>query len=304
MHHCHRIAEGNPASAFELLQLHRSRTALDAQGELLLMELGAMLAKPEDLPAQLEEATARRVAAPALLVASAFRGLRLRNEAGRVLTLMPSVRPELYAAQGGGELLRELVRSAAVQGALDRVAPIVEQALRARPDAADVVAAHALLLEMGGDVNGASTRYAEALGLNPAQPHALLGRARAALASDSAKAAQLGMEALAGWNDDPVLLDQVFALATQLEANGARDAAHGLFEAMLKRVPHSGEAAAALCRARLTRGDHSDRTLDLAARAARFAASEQTQALLREVRAARDASVSPAPAASNAPLSR
>ena len=44
-----RIAEGHPSAAYELLRIHRGRTPLDEQGELLLVELTARLQGPADL---------------------------------------------------------------------------------------------------------------------------------------------------------------------------------------------------------------------------------------------------------------
>ncbi len=55
----------------------------------------------------------------------------------------------------------------------------------------------------------------------------------------------------------------------------------------MKRTPYDGLPAQTLATARLAAGDHSDRTLDYARRAARFARSEESIALLRDTYVAR-----------------
>ncbi len=278
-----RIAEGHPASAYDLLRIHRGRTPLDEQGELLLIELAAQLQEPDDLPSTIEEAFGRGVAPAARLLARAFRGLRARGDTERVVEMMKSVRPEIYADRGGAELLAELIRSEAPPKQLET---LVDLLLASRPGSAPLIAVHGLLLETQGAADAARERYAAALRLAGEQPEALLGLARLEVTRAPREAGRLAKRALAASNREAARVAQVTALAAMLDAAGAHGAAQDLFSALVERVPYNGTASEALARERLAQGDHSARTLDLARRAARFAKSRETLKLLSEVHAA------------------
>lgn len=277
-----RVAEGHPTSAYDLLRVHRGRTPLDEQGELLLMELTAQLEEPDDLQSTIEQAFGRGAAPAARLLARAFRGLRARGDTERVIEMMKSVRPEIYPGRGGAELLAELIRSEAPPEQLET---LVDWLLASRPGSAPLIAVHGLLLETQGAADAARERYAAALRLDGEQPEALLGLARLDVTRAPREAARLAERALAASNREAARVAQVAALGSMLDAAGAHGAALELFSALVERVPYNGTAAEALARERLAQGDHSARTLDLARRAARFAKSRETLKLLSEVHA-------------------
>jgi len=282
-----RIAEGDPVAAFELLQIHRSRTPLDAQGELLAMELGARLGDLEGLSSRIQQAIERRSAPPPLVLASAFRGLRMRDAPDRALDLLPSIRPEVFSMIGGDAALTEIARNAKALERLDRVAPLFEAAIRAQPDAPEWIAADGYFLELQGREHEARTRYARALQEDPEQPDALLGLARITLEDDPGEAARLAQRALASSAPNPTRREQIEEIGTRLQDAGETRESIELFTALLDRIPHSGQAASALATQRMARGNTSDETLDLARRAARFAGSNEAIALLEAVDASR-----------------
>lgn len=282
-----RIAEGKPVAAFELLQIHRSRTPLDAQGELIAMELHARLGDLAGLSSRIQETIERRSAPPPLVLASAFRGLRMRDAPERVLALLPSIRTEVYSMTDGAVALSEIARNAVVLQQLDQVAPLFEAASAAHPNSAEWITAEGYLLELQGQGEEARARYVEALRRDSEQPDALLGLARIILGDDAAEAARLTQRALAFSDQSTTRLEHVEDLGTRLHEAGATSEALAVFTALLDRVPHSGKAAAALAKHRFSRGDYSDATLDLARRAARFSRSSETLALLETLDATR-----------------
>jgi len=287
-----RIAEGDPVAAFELLQIHRSRTPLDAQGELLAMELGARLGDLAGLSNRIQQAIERRSAPPPLVLASAFRGLRMRDAPDRALDLLPSIRPEVFAMTGGASALIEIARNAAALQQLDRVAPLFEAAAQTQPEAGEWIAAQGYLRELQGREKEAGEHYARALQTDSEQPEALLGLARITIKDDPSEAARLAQRALASAVQDATRREQIEEVGVRIQEAGQTREALELFTALLDQVPHSGKAAAALASHRMLRGDHSDGTLDLARRAARFFRSHEAVALLEAVEATR---------ASNAP---
>ena len=278
-----RVAEGHPLSAYDLLLVHRGRTPLDEQGELLLIELIAQLQQPDALRLGIDGASGRGVAPAARLLARAFRGLRARGDTARVIEMMGSVRREVYRGRGGPELLAELIRSEAPP---EQIETIVESLLESRSESAPLVAVHGFLLETQGSVEAARERYQAALRLDGQQPDALLGLARLEVTREPQEAARLAERALAVSNQDAAYISQVAELGAMLDAEGAHAAALDLFATLVERVPYNGAAAEALARERLARGDRSARTLDLARRAARFSKSRETLKLLSEVHSA------------------
>jgi len=111
-----------------------------------------------------------------------------------------------------------------------------------------------------------------------------LGRARSLVDEDAEASLALAKHALEAESVDT---QRVRELALQLQDAGAETQALELFGLIIRHTPYDGIAASALATAALASGDHSDRTLDFARRAARFAASEQSVTLLRDMYLAR-----------------
>jgi tetratricopeptide (TPR) repeat protein len=279
-------ASGDAVEAYNLLNLQDQRAPLDETGELLRVELMVFLGQMARVPKYLAALPQDDSLGVTPRLARVFRALRLRGESEQAIEFASRGNSRVFAGLGGAQALEELTQAAGDNpDALERVTSMLDAAMRVRPNSAGLHAVGGLLAERRGeDAETIEAAYAAALELDPDEPIALLGRARGLVEQDANAALALGKHALEAESVDT---ERVGELALQLRNAGAETQALELFLLVLKHTPYDGTAARVLATAALASGDHSERTLDLALRAARFAASEQSATLLRDTYLAR-----------------
>jgi Flp pilus assembly protein TadD len=262
------IAEGQLAQAYQVLFLEVAKAPLEAEGELLSMYLMARVANPK----QLQDALVKlRQRDPARYVLALERGAKGASEVsgpGGALNLLRRAPGIDYTAPGSAPVLRAIVHYAHAAKKPEVSRAMVAKALTAHPRAAVFHELQGLQLELdGAPAEKVRAAYERAVELDPQNAGAIAGLGRLVLASDAVAAAALFERAALADPSDPA---PKLAAARAMRAAGHPDEAVRRFEALLDQYPVEWEPAAELVALDLERGTVTARTLERAARAARF----------------------------------
>lgn len=253
--------------AYQLLFLEANKHPLDPEARILGMYLIARIANPKQIQQALAELARTKPALVPLALARAAEGAAERAGPGAALNLLKAPGVD-YTAPRSGPALRDLIRFAHAAGQPEVARSHIDAALAKHPDVALFHELRGLHLELAGaPADEIRAAYQKAVEIDPNDAAALLGLGGVSMKRDPAAALALFDRAAAAAPGDPA---PALAAARALLASGRADEGERRLEALLRRFPLEGEAAAELAALDLQRGEVTQRTLEWARRAARF----------------------------------
>ncbi|HXK22775.1 MAG TPA: tetratricopeptide repeat protein, partial [Myxococcota bacterium] len=270
-------AEGAYESAFQAISMYRDAHPGDIETELTALrisverERGKVRIGKIGLPPESRVGFAARAAE--IIARDGF-----HDDAIRFLDKTAELD---FMAPENAAALRELVLQLFAAGKAGEARARVEKALAAHPDAASLVAVHALVLERGGaPAADARKEYARAIELDPncASALAALGRLDAAAGNAESARSFYGRAAAA----DPDDVDSRRRAAELAASAGDLDDAQRRLEALLEDRPYDAATAADLARLLIRRGADLERARSLARQAVRFGGGQEAYALVIE----------------------
>ncbi len=282
------MAEGRPGAAIQMLRIKVNEAPLEAEGELLSLELWALTARGAEVSNALNEirAGARGYVGIGAALARVAKGIRDRaGPALAVKSLRVNGKIDL-ADSSYVEALRALVEYSYEAGQGDEVAVDLEAAVAVHPDLASVREVVAFRLElMKAPPDEIRRAYGRVLEVEPENARALEGLGRLARQQEPAVALSYYERAAAS---SPGQVGPRFEAARLLVELGRDDEAEKHLVALLDEHPFDVGAASLLAERHLAREVASARTVDLAKRAVRFGGGAEALDLLARVHAGRD----------------
>lgn len=274
------MAEANASAALYVLR-HRSigMEPIRTNDEAVFLELEAVSQTGQPPPKALVD----EIQDPTMwgqAVAAIARGIRKRAGRDAAIEFIQAADRLDLASPSGAPALRLLTDYLLEKGETDVALEHARLATERRPRLLEFRIVLGMALEKAGRLDDAHEAYSNVLERRPANPAALHGRARVALANDDVPSALADLARIAADGDDPDISAGIRAHAELLAREGRTDEAEARLVERLDRAPTDGQAAFALARLRLDRGVPPSDVRSLLQRSLRFGAGRPAADLL------------------------